>query len=212
MQAREFLKISKIIPVITIYDLKTSVNLARALVKGGIKILEITLRSDNALEAIKLISQEVPEAVVGAGTIINSKQLELASKAGAKFFISPGLNAIFAKEAYELHLPLIPGVATAGELMLALEFGFNTLKFFPAEAAGGVNMLKSLAMPFKEVKFCPTGGINTHNMNEYLKLENVLCVGGSWLSSKELIQRQNWDEITKITQESLKLCSGEKTS
>lgn len=207
MQAKEVLQTSKIIPVITIYDLKTSVDLARALMSGGIKILEITLRTKEALEAIKLISKEVPEAIVGAGTILNAKMLEEVKNAGAKFAISPGLNPIFAKEAQNIDLTLIPGVATASELMLALEFGFENLKFFPAQAAGGVAMLKSLAAPFSKVKFCPTGGINLDNMNEYLKLENVLCVGGSWLSPKELIQDKKWDAITKIAQKSLALIS-----
>ncbi|MDE5602374.1 MAG: bifunctional 4-hydroxy-2-oxoglutarate aldolase/2-dehydro-3-deoxy-phosphogluconate aldolase [Helicobacter sp.] len=203
MQAREILQISKIIPVITIYDLKTSIDLAQALANGGMKILEITLRTKEALEAIKLISKEMPNIIVGAGTILNTKMLEQAKNAGAKFAISPGLNAIFAKEAKTIDLPLIPGVATAGELMLALEFGFEDLKFFPAAAAGGIPMLKSLLAPFNNVKFCPTGGISLKNMKKYLDLENVLCVGGSWLSPKELIINKQWEEITKITQKSL---------
>ncbi|WP_104722361.1 bifunctional 4-hydroxy-2-oxoglutarate aldolase/2-dehydro-3-deoxy-phosphogluconate aldolase [Helicobacter mesocricetorum] len=203
MQARDFLQISKIIPVITIYDVKTSIDLAQALANGGIKILEITLRTKEALEAINLISKEMPDIIVGAGTILNAKMLEQAKNAGAKFAISPGLNAIFAKESKTIDLPLIPGVATAGELMLALEFGFENLKFFPAEASGGIPMLKSLLAPFNKVKFCPTGGISLGNIKEYLTLENVLCVGGSWLSPKELIFDKQWDKITKITQESL---------
>ncbi|MCH5336945.1 MAG: bifunctional 4-hydroxy-2-oxoglutarate aldolase/2-dehydro-3-deoxy-phosphogluconate aldolase [Campylobacter sp.] len=207
MSPREILKISKIIPVITIDDAKNSVELAKALMKGGINILEITLRTKAALEAIKLISKELPNVTIGAGTVLNAKQLEVAKKAGAKFAISPGFNAIFAKEALNIKLPLIPGIATAGELMLALEFGFNDVKFFPAQCVGGVKMLKSLNAPFNEVKFCPTGGISLDNMNEYLKLENVLCVGGSWLSPKELIQEKKWSDITKIAQKSLEAIS-----
>ncbi|MGH2306112.1 bifunctional 4-hydroxy-2-oxoglutarate aldolase/2-dehydro-3-deoxy-phosphogluconate aldolase [Campylobacter taeniopygiae] len=203
MQTKEILEVSKIIPVITIYDLKTSVDLAKALIDGGIKILEITLRTQEAIEAIKLISKEIPEAVVGAGTILNAKMLEEVKNAGAKFAISPGLNAILAKEAKNVDLPLIPGIATAGELMLALEFGFKNLKFFPAQAAGGVNMLKSFSAPFQEVKFCPTGGISLDNMNDYLKLDNVLCVGGSWLTPKELILDKKWNQITQIAKQSL---------
>lgn len=203
MQAREVLEISKIIPVITIYDLKTSIDLAQALAKGGIKILEITLRTKEALEAINLISQEMPDIIVGAGTILNAKMLEQAKNAGAKFAISPGLNAIFAKEAKAIDLPLIPGVTTAGELMLALEFDLKNLKFFPAEASGGIPMLKSFLAPFSNVKFCPTGGINLNNIKEYLTLENVACVGGSWLTPKELIINKQWDEITQIAQKSL---------
>ena len=203
MQAIDILQINKIIPVITIYDLKTSVDLARALVAGGIEILEITLRTKDALEAIRLIANEVPNVVVGAGTVLNAKMLEEAKKAGAKFAISPGLNAIFAKEAKEVDLPLIPGVATASELMLALEFDFRALKFLPAQSAGGVDLLKSLAAPFPSVKFCPTGGINLENMQTYLGLENVLCVGGSWLSPKDLVLAKQWDSISQLARESL---------
>ncbi|MFX3653973.1 bifunctional 4-hydroxy-2-oxoglutarate aldolase/2-dehydro-3-deoxy-phosphogluconate aldolase [Campylobacter sp. LH-2024] len=203
MQTKEILEVSKIIPVITIYDLKTSVDLAKALIEGGIKILEITLRTQEAIEAIKLISEEIPEAVVGAGTVLNTKMLEEVKNAGAKFAISPGLNVVFAKEARNIDLPLIPGIATAGELMLALEFGFKNLKFFPAQAAGGINMLKSFSAPFQEVKFFPTGGISLDNMNYYLKLDNVLCVGGSWLTPKELILDKKWNQITQIAKQSL---------
>ncbi|MBZ7961911.1 bifunctional 4-hydroxy-2-oxoglutarate aldolase/2-dehydro-3-deoxy-phosphogluconate aldolase [Campylobacter molothri] len=203
MQTKEILEVSKIIPVITIYDLKTSVDLAKALIEGGIKILEITLRTQEAIEAIKLISKEIPEAVVGAGTVLNTKMLEEVKNAGAKFAISPGLNVVFAKETRNIDLPLIPGIATAGELMLALEFGFKNLKFFPAQAAGGINMLKSFSAPFQEVKFCPTGGISLDNMNDYLKLDNVLCVGGSWLTPKELILDKKWNQITQIAKQSL---------
>lgn len=207
MQAKEVLEISKIIPVITIYDLKTSVNLAKALLDGGIKILEITLRTNNAIEAIKLIANEVPQVIVGAGTILNFKMLEEVKNAGAKFAISPGLNSIFAKEAQNIDITLIPGVATASEVMLALEFGYKNLKFFPAEYAGGITMLKSLAAPFSGVKFCPTGGINLDNMQNYLNLNNVLCVGGSWLSPKELILEKQWSKITQITKQSLEKIS-----
>ncbi|MBM0637763.1 bifunctional 4-hydroxy-2-oxoglutarate aldolase/2-dehydro-3-deoxy-phosphogluconate aldolase [Campylobacter bilis] len=204
MQTKEILKISKIIPVVTIYDLNTSIELAQALLKGGIKILEITLRTKDAIKAIKLISNEIPQITIGAGTVLNSKMLEEAKNAGAKFAISPGLNPIFAQEAKTIDINLIPGVATASEIMLALEFGYKNLKFFPAQASGGVNMLKSFASPFPEVKFCPTGGIDLNNTKNYLNLNNVLCVGGSWLSPKELILEKQWDKITQITQTSLK--------
>lgn len=203
MQAKEVLEIGKIIPVITIYDLKTSVDLAKALWDGGIKILEITLRTNEAIKAIELIANEVPQVTVGAGTVLNSKMLEEVKNAGAKFAISPGLNSIFAKEAQNIDITLIPGVATASEVMLALQYGYRNLKFFPAEAAGGITMLKSLSAPFSDVKFCPTGGINLDNMKNYLNLNNVLCVGGSWLSSKELILEKQWNKITQIAKQSL---------
>lgn len=207
MQAKEVLEISKIIPVITIYDLKTSVDLAKALWDGGIKILEITLRTNEAIKAIELIANEVPQVTVGAGTVLNSKMLEEVKNAGAKFAISPGLNSIFAKEAQNIDITLIPGVATASEVMLALQYGYRNLKFFPAEAAGGITMLKSLAAPFSDVKFCPTGGINLDNMKNYLNLNNVLCVGGSWLSPKELILEKQWNKITQIAKQSLEKIS-----
>lgn len=203
MQAKEVLEIGKIIPVITIYDLKTSVDLAKALWDGGIKILEITLRTNEAIKAIELIANEVPQVTVGAGTVLNSKMLEEVKNAGAKFAISPGLNSIFAKEAQNIDITLIPGVATASEVMLALQYGYKNLKLFPAEAAGGITMLKSLAAPFSDVKFCPTGGINLDNMKNYLNLNNVLCVGGSWLSPKELILEKQWNKITQIAKQSL---------
>ncbi|AXP08690.1 bifunctional 4-hydroxy-2-oxoglutarate aldolase/2-dehydro-3-deoxy-phosphogluconate aldolase [Campylobacter hepaticus] len=203
MQAQQILQINKIIPVITIYDLNTSVELAKALLKGGIRILEITLRTKDAIQAIKLISHEVPQMIVGAGTVLNSKMLEEVKNAGAKFAISPGFNSIFAQEIKDIDIILIPGVATASEIMLALECGYTNLKFFPAQACGGINMLKSFASPFHNVKFCPTGGININNMKDYLNLNNVLCVGGSWLSPKELILEKQWDKITQIAKESL---------
>lgn len=207
MQAKEVLEISKIIPVITIYDLKTSVDLAKALWDGGIKILEITLRTNEAIKAIELIANEVPQVTVGAGTVLNSKMLEEVKNAGAKFAISPGLNSIFAKEAQNIDITLIPGVATASEVMLALQYGYKNLKLFPAEAAGGITMLKSLSAPFSDVKFCPTGGINLDNMKNYLNLNNVLCVGGSWLSPKELILEKQWNKITQIAKQSLEKIS-----
>lgn len=203
MQSKDILTTCPIIPVMVIQNAQTSIDLARALVAGGIPILEITLRTPEALEAIRLIAQEVPEALVGAGTILNTSMLEQAKKAGARFAISPGLHASLAIGAKSIGIPLIPGVSSASEVMLALEFGLNYLKFFPAQAAGGVDMLKSLGGPFQGVYFCPTGGISLANMCSYLALENVLCVGGSWLSPGELIAEQKWEAITHIAQESL---------
>lgn len=207
MKAKEILQKGKIIPVMIIDELQSSVELAKTLVNAGIEVLEITLRTKEALEAIKLISKEVPNAIVGAGTVLNAKQLESVIEAGAKFAISPGFNATLAQEAVKNDIAFIPGVATASELMNALEWGFKELKFFPAKLAGGVAMLKTFASVFNEVKFCPTGGISCENMNEYLSLENVLCVGGSWLSPKELVLTKKWDEIATIARQSLALIS-----
>ncbi|WP_104695547.1 bifunctional 4-hydroxy-2-oxoglutarate aldolase/2-dehydro-3-deoxy-phosphogluconate aldolase [Helicobacter salomonis] len=203
MQAKEILNTGPLIPVITLEDPKQGVPLARALLKGGIKILEITLRTQGALEGIARIAQEVPEAIVGAGTILNVSMLEQVKKAGARFAISPGINAKFAQEAKSVDIPLIPGVASAGELMLALEYGFEALKLFPAEAVGGVKLLKSFSAPFEGVQFCPTGGISLENMHNYLALDNVSCVGGSWLTPKELLAHAQWDQITQIAKESV---------
>ncbi|WP_121022196.1 bifunctional 4-hydroxy-2-oxoglutarate aldolase/2-dehydro-3-deoxy-phosphogluconate aldolase [Helicobacter vulpis] len=210
MQAKEILNTGPLIPVITLQDPKQGVPLAHALLKGGVKILEITLRTAGALEGITLISKEVPEAIVGAGTILNAPMLKQAKEAGARFAISPGINAKFAKEAQGIDIPLIPGVASAGELMLALEYGFDALKLFPAEAVGGVKLLKSLSAPFKGVQFCPTGGISLENMGAYLALENVACVGGSWLTPQDLMAKGQWDQITQIAQKSLQAVQAQK--
>lgn len=201
MKAEELLQINKIIPVISINDASKAIKLAQALFDGGIKVLEITLRTKEALEAIKIIAKELPHIIVGAGTVLNEKQLEQVKNAGAKFAISPGLTPNLAKQAKNFDMAFIPGVASASELMFALEFEFKALKFFPAEAAGGINMLKSFESPFNEAKFCPTGGININNASEYLKLNNVLCAGGSWLSPKELIENNAWDKITELAKQ-----------
>ncbi|CRF40818.1 bifunctional 4-hydroxy-2-oxoglutarate aldolase/2-dehydro-3-deoxy-phosphogluconate aldolase [Helicobacter ailurogastricus] len=203
MQSLDILNAGRIIPVMVVEEAQNAVPLARALVQGGIKVLEITLRTKEALEAIKQISQEVPEAIVGAGTVLNAIDFKKAQVAGAKFAISPGLIPALAQMSKDSPIPLIPGVASASEVMLALEFGLKSLKFFPAQAAGGVATLKSFAGPFKEVFFCPTGGISLENMGAYLKLDNVLCVGGSWLAPKELVQAKEWPKITAIAQRSV---------
>lgn len=199
MQAEEILRINKIIPVISVEKAEWAVDLAKALLEGGVRILEITLRTKGALKAIELIKTHCPEAVVGAGTVINAWQIKQAQDSGAEFIISPGLNAVFLKECKDsLKVPLIPGVSSAGEVMLALEYGLSYLKLFPAEAVGGVPLLKAFEGPFSQVKFCPTGGISVNNANSYLELKNVLCVGSSWLSPKELVEEKKWDEITKL--------------
>ncbi|BEG57711.1 2-keto-3-deoxy-6-phosphogluconate aldolase [Helicobacter sp. NHP21005] len=208
MQAFDILNAGRIVPVMVIEEAKDAVPLARALLQGGVQVLEITLRTKEALEAIKCISQEVPEAIVGAGTVLNSTDLKRAEQAGARFAISPGLTPALAKAFKESPIPLIPGVASASEVMLALEHGFKHLKFFPAQAAGGIAMLKSFAGPFLEAFFCPTGGISLENMGDYLKLPNVLCVGGSWLAPKELVQAKEWAKITAMAQKSVAAAEG----
>ncbi len=194
----EVLQISPIVPVVVIEDLKDAVPLAQSLVEGGIPIIEVTLRSNCALEAIELIAKNVPKMRVGAGTILNSNQLEQAQNRGAEFLISPGLTPSLLEYAKKKDMPLIPGVSSSSEVMQALELGYNALKFFPAEYCGGAKLLNAFNGPFKGVKFCPTGGISVDNMHAYLKLENVLCVGGSWLTPKNLVQNKEWDKIVEI--------------
>ncbi len=201
----EVLQISPIIPVVVIEDIKDAVPLAQSLVEGGIHIIEVTLRSSCALEAIELIAKNVPKMRVGAGTILNPTQLEQAQNRGAEFLISPGLTIKLLEYAKKKDMPLIPGVSSSSEVMQALELGYSALKFFPSEYCGGVKLLNAFNGPFKGVKFCPTGGISADNMHSYLNLENVLCVGGSWLTPKNLIQNKEWDKITEICKRSLAL-------
>ncbi|GAA9995897.1 bifunctional 4-hydroxy-2-oxoglutarate aldolase/2-dehydro-3-deoxy-phosphogluconate aldolase [Helicobacter pylori] len=201
----EVLQISPIVPVVVIENIKDAVPLAQSLIEGGIHIIEVTLRSSCALEAIELIAKNVPKMRVGAGTILNPTQLEQAQNRGAEFLISPGFTIKLLEHAKKKDMPLIPGVSSSSEVMQALELGYNALKFFPAEYCGGVKLLNAFNGPFKGVKFCPTGGISTDNMHSYLNLENVLCVGGSWLTPKNLIQNKEWDKITEICKRSLAL-------
>ncbi|GHP27995.1 ketohydroxyglutarate aldolase [Helicobacter pylori] len=201
----EVLQISPIVPVVVIENIKDAVPLAQSLIEGGIHIIEVTLRSSCALEAIELIAKNVPKMHVGAGTILNPTQLEQAQNRGAEFLISPGLTIKLLEYAKKKDMPLIPGVSSSSEVMQALELGYSALKFFPAEYCGGVKLLNAFNGPFKGVKFCPTGGISADNMRSYLNLENVLCVGGSWLTPKNLIQNKEWDKITEICKRSLAL-------
>ncbi|GAA8994304.1 bifunctional 4-hydroxy-2-oxoglutarate aldolase/2-dehydro-3-deoxy-phosphogluconate aldolase [Helicobacter pylori] len=201
----EVLQISPIVPVVVIEDIKDAVPLAQSLIEGGIHIIEVTLRSSCALEAIELIAKNVPKMHMGAGTILNPTQLEQAQNRGAEFLISPGLTIKLLEYAKKKDMPLIPGVSSSSEVMQALELGYSALKFFPAEYCGGVKLLNAFNGPFKGVKFCPTGGISADNMRSYLNLENVLCVGGSWLTPKNLIQNKEWDKITEICKRSLAL-------
>ncbi|WQW24552.1 bifunctional 4-hydroxy-2-oxoglutarate aldolase/2-dehydro-3-deoxy-phosphogluconate aldolase [Helicobacter pylori] len=201
----EILQISPIVPVVVIENIKDAVPLAQSLIEGGIPIIEVTLRSSCALEAIELIAKNVPKMHVGAGTILNPTQLEQAQNRGAEFLISPGLTIKLLEHAKKKDMPLIPGVSSSSEVMQALELGYHALKFFPAEYCGGVKLLNAFNGPFKGVKFCPTGGISADNMRSYLALENVVCVGGSWLTPKDLVQNKEWDKITEICKRALAL-------
>ena len=186
-----------VIPVLTIDRVEDAQPLARALVAGGLPALEITLRTDAALEAIAAIA-EVEGAMPGVGTLLTALQVESAKASGATFGVSPGATPALISATKEFDLPLLPGAATATEAMILLEQGFTFQKFFPAEAAGGASTLGSLAGPLPQITFCPTGGITAQNAKTYLALPNTLCVGGSWIAPKALVAAGEWDEITQI--------------
>jgi 2-dehydro-3-deoxyphosphogluconate aldolase/(4S)-4-hydroxy-2-oxoglutarate aldolase len=192
-----------ILPVIVINSPETAVPLAKALVDGGIRFLEITLRTEHGLDAIRTLRKEVPSACIGAGTVTTPRQFDQCLEAGAEFIISPGLTARMAQHAHSNSTCYLPGIANASDLMLAQEYGLKELKFFPAEQAGGVSMLKALGAPFPDIHFCPTGGINGSNAQQYLELVNVVAVGGSWMCPSELVQTQNWSEITRLCQQAI---------
>lgn len=198
-----------VIPVLVVEDAAQAVPLAKALVAGGLSVLEITLRSAAALEAIKRIAADVPEAVVGAGTVLNAAQFAAAQLAGAKFVISPGATEALYYTAKDTGLPFLPAVATASEVMRALEQGFTRAKFFPAEAMGGIKTLQSLAGPFPQMRFCPTGGITEGNLAAYAALPNVASVGGSWLAPKEMLQKSDWAGITALAKKAVQIAKGQ---
>lgn len=194
-----------VIPVIVLNELEYAVPLARALIAGGIRMLEVTLRTAHALEAIQAISEQVPEAVVGAGTVCNIRDAQAAIEAGAQFAVSPGYTSALGQYCLQHHLPLIPGASTASEIMMAMDDGYRELKFFPAIQSGGVGMLKALAGPFGQVRFCPTGGVTVQNANEFLALANVVCVGGSWLAPESLLKSGDYLQITRLAREAVAL-------
>lgn len=189
------LGLGPVMPVLVIDELADAVPLARALVDNGVFVLEVTLRTANALAAIERLAGAVPEAVVGAGTVTTPAQLAAVERAGARFAVSPGLTPGLTGAARDSAFPLLPGVMTASEAMSAAENGFTRLKLFPAQQAGGVGMLKALHGPLPELRFCPTGGISVDNAGEFLALPNVLCVGGSWLAPEALMRARDWGEI-----------------
>lgn len=191
-----------VMPVIVIDDPKHTLPMAEALREGGVTVLEITLRTDAALTAISQISKALPDVVVGAGTVLNAAQLQRVADAGARFAVSPGLTESLLTAAKTNRIPLLPGAVTASEIQLAMEYGLNTLKFFPAEAAGGVPMLKAFNGPFSQLRFCPTGGISVSNAGHYLALPNVACVGGSWLTPAAEMNAGNWRALTELARAS----------
>jgi 2-dehydro-3-deoxyphosphogluconate aldolase/(4S)-4-hydroxy-2-oxoglutarate aldolase len=194
------LEVSPVIPVVTIEDPHDAVPVAQALVHGGIRIIELTLRTDSALHSLERISSEVPDILVGAGTILTPFQAEAAVKAGAQFLVSPGTTSSLLDSLLTQSVPILPGVATVSEVLTALERGLNSLKFFPAAQAGGPSYLKSIGAPVPQVRFCPTGGITAETAVGYLALSNVSCVGGSWLTPESAIREKNWQLITDLAQ------------
>lgn len=203
---RQAMKIGPVIPVLVIDTPEEAVPLARALIAGGVRVLEITLRTPRALEIIKVLAEQVPQAVLAAGTVTTPDQWEAAARAGAQFAVSPGLTPRLIEAASgDGPIPLLPGVATASELMTALDAGFQCFKFFPAQQAGGVALLKALGGPFANALFCPTGGITAQTAPSYLSLPNVACVGGSWLAPADAVKSGNWAAITELAQAAARL-------
>lgn len=188
-----------VIPVITINRMQDAMPLAAALVNGGLSVLEVTLRTAVALDAIRELSQAYPRALVGAGTMLSAEQVYQAKLAGAQFLVSPGSTPEVLKAASEVSLPILPGACTPTEVMHLLERGYMVAKFFPAEAAGGVAMLKALAAPIPQIRFCPTGGITPENASSYLALPNVACIGGSWMVSQKLVDAHQWTEVERLS-------------
>ena len=203
-KAAEICRMAPVVPVLVIDNLADAAPLARALVAGGLPALEVTLRTACALEAIRAMA-EVPGGVVGAGTLLTPADVKAAKAAGARFGVSPGATERLLDACAEYELPLLPGAATASEIMALLEQGFTMLKFFPAEQAGGAAFLKSIGAPLRQVKFCPTGGIGLNNARDYLSLPNILCVGGSWVAPRDFLARGDWGAITALAAEAAAL-------
>lgn len=194
----EIMRTSAVIPVIAIDDLAHAVPLARALVAGGIRVLEVTLRTVHGLAAIRAMAEQVPEAIVGVGTLTQASEFAAARDAGAVFGVSPGLTAALVEGARKSGLPLLPGVMTPSEVMSARELGFQQLKLFPAVPAGGIGMLNAIAGPLPDITFCPTGGISIETASQFLACKNVACVGGSWLTPKDAMLSGDWARITAL--------------
>lgn len=203
LNALQILQQGPVVPVIVIDDLTTAVPLARALVEGGIRVLEITLRTPVAIDAIRRIAGEVEGAIVGAGTVLTPDQFRACREAGSRFVISPGLTSNLLDAAKGEGIPLIPGIATISELMLGMDYGLDAFKFFPAEAAGGIPMLKAIAGPIPQIQFCPTGGITPSNYRDYLALKNVSCVGGSWLAPADKVRAGDFPAVTTLAREAV---------
>jgi 2-dehydro-3-deoxyphosphogluconate aldolase/(4S)-4-hydroxy-2-oxoglutarate aldolase len=201
--------VSRIVPVIVITDVAQAVPLAHALLAGGVDVMEITLRHAAGLPAIEAVARQVPQMCVGAGTVTRASEMARARDAGARFALSPGMSDELVQAAFDCKLPLIPGVMTPGEVMRARELGFGLLKLFPAEQAGGVGMLKALAGPLPEMRFCPTGGVSPSNLAQYLQQPNVAMVGGSWLTPAAALEQGRWQDITDLSAQATALAKAQ---
>ena len=198
---REVMTSTAVVPVIVVDNVEQAINLGKALVAGGVPVLEVTLRTEAALDAIAALREQVPEAIVGAGTVCTREQYIKAVEAGSQFIISPGMTPDLLAVGKEYDVPYLPAVATISDILLGMEYGYDHFKFFPAEINGGVKALKAFAGPLADINFCPTGGVSPANYKEYLALPNVLCVGGSWIVPKDLIDAGKWDEITELAKQ-----------
>ncbi len=202
------LEAQPVIPVLKIERLADAVPLAQALVSGGLPAIEITLRTPDALDAIRLVAEEVEGAIVGAGTILTQRQYEKADSAGSKFIVSPGTTQELLDAARSSEVPMLPGAITPSEIMSIYEEGYSVLKFFPAEQSGGIAFLSALASPLSGIRFCPTGGITPSNAANYLNLPNVVCVGGTWITPPDLVQAGAWDKIEALAAKAASIKSG----
>ncbi len=205
MKIREVLALAPVVPVLTVEHVAHAAPLARALYAGGLKVLEITLRTAVALQVIEAMRVAVPEAVIGAGTLVRPEDFARAAEVGAQFAVTPGLTPQLAKAAAGVDFPLLPGIISPSEIIQALHFGYDTLKFFPAQQAGGIPMLQAFAGPFPNVAFCPTGGITRDSAPAYLKLPTVLCVGGSWVAPRALVEKGDWAGIEALARDAAQL-------
>ncbi|MCG9577048.1 bifunctional 4-hydroxy-2-oxoglutarate aldolase/2-dehydro-3-deoxy-phosphogluconate aldolase [Vibrio europaeus] len=193
----------KVVPVIQINKVEHAVPLAKVLVENGLPVAEVTFRTEAAADAIRAMREAYPEMCIGAGTVLTSEQIDLAKEAGSEFVVAPGLNPNTVRRCQEIGMPVVPGVNNPSQVEQALELGLTFLKFFPAEASGGISMVKSLLAPYVDVSFMPTGGIGKHNINDYLAIDRVICCGGTWMVAPTLIENEQWDEIAKLVQEAV---------
>jgi 2-dehydro-3-deoxyphosphogluconate aldolase/(4S)-4-hydroxy-2-oxoglutarate aldolase len=201
----QVMRTSPVIPVLTVERLEDAEPLAQALVAGGLRVLELTLRTPVALRALEAMVKAMPGAIVGAGTVLNADDLNRAVDAGAKFIVSPGLTEAVAKAAEKASIPFLPGIATAGDIMRGLDLGLNRFKLFPAETSGGAAAAAAFAGPFGDVAFCPTGGVTADTAPKYLALKNVLCVGGAWVAPKAAVEAGDWARIVELSRQAAAL-------